>query len=135
MTGHGGPRERIKITPDKIKVEVNSLKQDQLAPLQDAVAERLGITGNQLREWLHNHHTDSTGSDLGVIPRGKVTEVLCLSLGEQFKKLGFEFTISDFARILQMDPSSLHHTLGEKPGVMEALKKLGLVNRRQGRRS
>ena len=68
MTGYGEPRERIKITTDKIKAEVNSLNHDLRAPLRDAVAERFGVTGNQLSDWLRKILTVVRG-DLGIIPR------------------------------------------------------------------
>lgn len=122
----GGARERLNISADRIEAEVTHLKDNHMAPVHMAVAERLGVTDGQLRKWLYNH-TQSTGAELGVIPAGKVTEVLCLSLGEHFHRLHLEFRISDLARILQEDPQSLHTTLRAKKGVMDELKRLGLV--------
>ena len=135
MTGYGEPRERIKITTDKIKAEVNSLNHDLRAPLRDAVAERFGVTANQLSDWLRKNTDSSTGGDLGIIPQGKVTEVLCLSLGEHFKKHELKFTFSDLAGILHTNANSLYGTLIRKPEVIEALKDLGLVISKYNRKS
>ena len=124
----GGARESLGISPERIGAEVKYLTDNHLAPLQAAVAERLGVTDEQLRRWLHNH-SHSTGSQLGVIPRSKVTEVLCLSLAEHFHLLRVPFKMGDLPRIVQTDPKNLHTTLSVKKGVIEELKRLGLVIR------